>query len=474
LEFGAWLLIIIWLLKFGYWLLREMEPEHLITQLKNRLEGETVDAFEICFIGGRRLSVEARDGMVESLARADERGVAVRVIKDKKMGWASSTDLSDEALTGLVESAVISMHEVSPSEESQIAYTDEKKSGPAPRLNEKKGRPLEGVLDDEKIEIALSLEREAKAADRRITRVRQPLYEERVRHVMIFNSNGMRRDFRRAMTACEVRAIAESNGRSESGWEFHFSPRFDDLNAEEAAKTAAGRALSMLGAGSLHTGKYTVVFDSRAAANLVRLIAPSFFANNIQRKKSSLAGKKGERIYHEGVTIIDDGLMPDGYGSFPFDDEGVPRRKNFLVKDGIIVDWLYDQARAARDKRGSTGSSYRASIHDSPSINVSNCYLSAGTLDQEKLFSKTGNGFFVSELMGLHTANPVTGDFSLGAEGFLIENGRKGRPIRGVMVAGNVHELFKNIEAVGSDLKFIASYGAPSILVPAVQISGGS
>lgn len=451
-----------------------MEPESIITNLKSRLEGESVDAFEICFIGNRRLSVEARDGMVESFARSDEGGVAVRVVRDKKISWASSTDLSDDSLSWLVKSAVTSMHEVSPSEESEIACPDEKEGASAAVLNEKKGRPLEEVSDDEKIETALSLEREAKAADKRITRVRQPLYEEHIRHVMIFNSNGVEKKFRRGMAGCEVRAIAESNKISESGWEFYFSPRFDDLNAKDVAKKAAERATSLLGAGSLATNKYKVVFDSRAAANLVRLAAPSFFANNVQRKKSPFAGKKGERIYHEGATIIDDGLMPDGYASFPFDDEGVPKRKNFLVKDGVVVDWLYDQARAARDKRKSTGSSFRASIHDSPSINVSNCYLSAGKLNRKELFETAGNGFFVSDVMGLHTANPVTGDFSLGAEGFLIENGQKGRPIRGVIVAGNVHELFKNIEALGSDLKFIASYGAPSILIPAVQVSGGS
>ena len=311
------------------------------------------------------------------------------------------------------------------------------------------------------------------ASSPKIKRVRQPLYEEEMRHVAVFNSHGVIQDAKRSMTSCEVRAIAESNGVLESGWDFYFSPRFEDLDIGTTAKNAAQRALSRLGGKLLKTGRYNVVFDCRAAANLLRLLTPSFFASNVQRKKSAIASKKGEKIYNPAVTIVDDGLRPDGFGSFPFDDEGVPRRKNYLVRNGVVNDWLYDAARAARDKRSSTGNCTRPSIHKLPDIDISNCYLSEGDKSLKVLLSMADKGFYVTDVMGLHTANIVTGDFSLGAEGFCIEDGLKGGPIRGVIVAGNVHDIFKDVAALGVDLKFVGSYGAPSMLVPLLQISGG-
>ncbi len=451
-----------------------MKLESTIERLKKIFESELVDAFEIFCIERKHLFVEAKEKNANLFAHSKETGVAIRVIKNKKMGWASSTDFSEGALAQLVKSAITSADEVTPSEEACFPHPYKEISESYNQLNEEKGMLLEEIPDEEKIEIAFTLEREALAADKRISRVRQPLYEEFIRRVIIYNSNGIERDYKRQMTTCEVKAIAEDKGASEVGWDFQFSPRFEDLNPKQVAATAAQRAVSLLGAGSLPSGKYAVVFDSRVAASLVRLAAPSFFAHNIQRKKSPLAGKKGQKIYDDCVTIIDDGLMPFGWGSFPFDDEGAPKQKNILVKNGVVIEWLYDQARAVKDKKASTGNSYRASVHDVPVININNCYLLPGKVSQDELLLRAESGLFISEVMGLHTANLVTGDFSLGAEGFLIRNGIRDSPVRGVIVAGNVHELFGNVKAIANDLRFIMNFGAPSIFVPDVQISGNS
>lgn len=447
-----------------------MEPGKLIENIKDRLEAESIDAFEVCYINQDHLSVEARDKKVESFVRSSERGVALRLVKGERIAWASTSDFSSKAVDQLIKSVSTSVEEISPSEEACLPP-----SYPLPPYNEKEkqGRPLQEITDKEKIDVALTLERETLSLNSKIKRVRQPLYEEVVRQVIVCNSHGVMQDAKRGMASCEVRAIAESKGVSESGYDFHFSPRFEDLQVVITARNAAERALSRLGAAPLKTGRYDVVFESRAAANLLRLLTPSFFAGNVQRKKSAIANKKGERIYNPIVTVVDDGLLPDGYGSFPFDDEGVPRRKNYLVKEGVVHDWLYDSARAARDKRSSTGSCKRPSIHGLPTVDVSNCYLQEGNNSPKVLLSMTDNGFYITDVMGLHTANMVTGDFSLGAEGFHIKDGLKGAPIRGVIVAGNIHDIFKNVKALGVDLRFIGHYGAPSILVPKLQIGGG-
>lgn len=450
-----------------------MEAEKIIESLKGRLEGESLDAYEICYISESRLAVEAMNGEIESFSRISGNGIALRAVKDHKMGTASSTDLSGEALSKLVSSVVANVEDVSPSEESVVPKPERtKKTTTEPVLVEKEGRPLKDIPEQQKLKMALKLEREAKAVDKRITRVRQPLYEETTRRVVICNSNGIFKSAERGIASCEVRSVAEQNGESESGWEFSFSPRFDDLDPVFTAKRASERAVSLLGAKPLTTGRYNILLETRPASQLLRLLMPSFFADNVQRGKSAIRDKKGKTLASPLITIIDDGRLPDGFASFPFDDEGVTRHRTILVKDGVITNWLYDTQRALKDGKTSTGNSHRASIHKVAAINVTNCFISPSDTAPEKLLSSIQKGFLVTDVMGLHTANPVTGDFSLGAEGFSIEGGERAAPVRGVLISGNIHELLHRVAAVGSDLHFLANHGSPTLLIPDVWVSG--
>lgn len=452
-----------------------MEPEKIIDRLRARLDATSLDAYEICYISESRLAVEARGGEIESFSRVCENGVALRALKDHKMGTASSTDLSEEALRKLVESVAANAEEVSPSEESVIpAPSRTKKAKAETVLAEKEAAPLSQVPESRKLKVALELERVAMAADKRIARVRQPLYEEVTRKVVISNSNGISRSAERGIASCEVRAVAQDGSESESGWEFSFSPRFDDLDVERTARTASQRALQLLGAKPVLTGRYDVVLETRPAAQLLRLLTPSFFADNVQRGKSAIGDKKGKAIYSRLITIVDDGLLPDGFASFPFDDEGVPRHRTIIVKDGAVTNWLYDTQRALKDGKTSTGNSHRASIHKAATISVTNCFIAASDTDPQRLVSGIDKGLLVTDVMGLHTANPVTGDFSLGAEGFLLESGTKVRPVRGILISGNIHELLGRVAAVGSDLCFIANYGSPTLFIPELQVSGSA
>jgi len=447
---------------------KRIKAGKLIDSLKVRLEKTSLDVFEIFFINHDKMIVEARDGAVDSFSCSTRMGVALRAVKDKKMGFSSSTDFSDDAQNRIVQNLLASVNSVALSDEAIIS--DEHCECHA--IDENLGRPLDAISESEKIAIAVSLEKETKAFDSRVKRIRQPVYEENIRHVIILNSTGLQREFKRGVASCEVRAIAELNNRSESGWEHSFSPNFDDLDVRGTAERASKRALALLGATTLKTGRYDVVFDTRAASQLIRLITPSFFASNVQRNKSALAGKKDSFEYSKLVTIVDHGLLPNGFSSFLFDDEGMPTGMNYLVKDGTISGWLYDSAKAKKDNTKSTGNSFRSSIHHPPAIDVSNCYLCSGNTPVKKIYTMAEGGVLITGLMGLHTANVITGDFSLGAEGFIIKDGVVSQPIRGVLVAGNLHELFKNIVAVGDDLDFSANFGSPSILIPDLQISG--
>jgi PmbA protein len=180
----------------------------------------------------------------------------------------------------------------------------------------------------------------------------------------------------------------------------------------------------------------------------------------------------GERVAAAGVTLIDDGTYPTGIGSAPFDGEGVPSGKTVLVESGVLQGYLYNTYTAKKEGKASTGNAVRASFKTTPSVGTTNFYLKPGNQAPEELVREVSNGLYVLEVMGMHTANPISGDFSIGAKGVWIENGVLSRPVRGIVIAGNVIELLKQVDAVASDLRFFGSRGAATFRVTGLTVSG--
>lgn len=411
-----------------------MELESALKNAVKKLEGESVDAFEVVGIAEDSLVVEAKRQMVGSFRRSASRGLAVRVVEGKRMGWSATTDIGAKAVGRAVGQALSAVDVVAKSDEAVIATPQDPEGDFAEQL----GRSLGEINDDEKIRMALKLESTAIAFDSRIVRTRNPRYEESVWSVSVINSNGISVRARRGLVSCELRAIASDDSGSESAYDFDFSPRFEDLDVEGVARRAAKRALSKLGAQKLEKGSLPVIFENRAASSMVRILAPSFFADNVQRGKSALTDKIGEKLYCPLITIVDDGLMSGGFGSFPFDGEGIPMRRTIMVRDGRVDAWLYDSPRAMRDGVMSTGNCRRSGLRSSPGIGVTNCFLKGGKDGVDGLCAGVDKGLLVTDLLGTHTANTISGDFSLGAEGFLLEGGKKTSPVRGITIAGNV------------------------------------
>lgn len=426
-----------------------------------KLSAKNLDAFEVFGVSESSLVIEARRQMVHSIRRKVARGLGVRAVKDGRIGEASTTDIAPQSIERAIGHLLSSLPRIHPSEEAVIAAVP----GRAAVLEERRGRALSEIKEDEKIRMALSLESAAVAADSRITRAQHACYEEKTREVIIKNSNGVSASAIRGMAICEIKAIAGEGSEAASAYEFAFSPRFDDLDAEGLAKSAALRAVAKLGGKKAPAGRALALFSPRAAWAFVKLVAPSFFADNVQRGKSRLAGKRGERVYHPQVSIIDDGLLPDGFGSFPFDGEGVQKQRTGMVSNGVVEGWLYDGARAVRDGAASTGNCLREGLNRLPVIGVGNCFLKAGEKMPANLMKSVDRGVFITDLAGTHTANAISGDFSLGFEGMLIEGGEVRGPLRGMTVAGNVHDFLRLVVGIGSDLEFFGAYGAPSVLV---------
>jgi PmbA protein len=268
-----------------------------------------------------------------------------------------------------------------------------------------------------------------------------------------------------------VTCKAESNGDNQIGSEYFFSNFLDNLEIEKTAQLSAQWALELLGAGPAPTLKCPAVLRNSVVADLLDFLSASFSAEEIDKGRSMLAGKNGQRLFSEHITLIDDGLLPGGAGTSPFDGEGIPSKKTILVDGGLLTGTLCDTYYARKHGIEPTGSAVRG-IKSPPSIGFSNFYMEKGRKSFDSLVQGISHGILITDLMGVHTANPVTGDFSLGASGILIENGRLARPVRGFAVAGNVLELFRRMTDIGSDLRFFGRIGAPSVRLSELSVGG--
>lgn len=442
--------------------------EH-IDILRKHLDGR-VDSYEIYLSSDKGLNAEAKDGIIDSLKVKSNSGVGVRIILDRRIGIGSSSVLSEEALKDLVDKAIDGSKACSADVFLKSFSTPE----PSPAAD---GLGIfdpawHEIAEEKKFGFAVSIEKEAKAADPRIKRVRKAAFSESVRTLRVVNSNGL--DLSQSMTyySGSVSAVAEDNNESQMGWEMDTAHEMKGMNAARIGQGAAKNATRMLGAKKITTLKCPAIIENLVAAELLEALASSFLADNVHKGKSMLAGKKGVKVASERLSIADDGLLKGGWATASFDAEGVPKRKTQLLEKGVCNSFLYDSYWAGRDGVASTGNAVRGGYKGFPGIGVSNLYIEPGESPFEGLLKKINKGLFITELLGVHTINTVSGDFSLGAAGLWIENGEITHPVRGMAIAGNLLGLFSKVEECGADMRFAGSIGSPSLLVSEIEASG--
>ncbi len=412
----------------------------------------------------KQSSIVAKDGMIETFDESILLGLAARVIKDSRLGFAYSTasDLNDKEL---IEAAA----KVAECSEKDRDFLFPEADHGRIKNNNNDGQDLSM---DEKKDLVLRLEASARAFDKRIKTVRQPMYEEYAAEINILNSNDLNIKFSRQLSYLQITAVASVNGESEWATEEEFSLTPGNLKVEETARVAAERAISYLKARKLSSRKCPSILDSRVVMQMLKITAQAFLASSVYKKRSPIADKEGKQIYSSHITIVDDATLKDSFSRIPYDAEGVPVRKVTVVDKGRLNTFLYDTYYAKKMGRSSTASCVRESVMQLPCLGIQNLYILPGEDSQADIIKKMGKGLFVTSLLGLHTANPVTGDFSVGAVGFWIENGQKVHSVKGVTIAGNLHAILSKVAAVGSDLRFSHLCGAPSLLVEEVAIAG--
>jgi PmbA protein len=345
---------------------------------------------------------------------------------------------------------------------------------PAPPLTGLFDGGLENIDPQRKVQFALDLERATVGRDPRVKRVSDAVYSDGSLHVELANSRGLRANFDRSVAYGTVEAIGERDGEMQSGFAFTYGRSLAGLAPEAAASEAVDNAAGLLGARPHPTARVPVVLHPHAAAMILGVLGGSFSADAVLKRRSLLKDRIGQPVASSSVSIVDDARLTGGLASRPFDGEGTPSRRTPLVSDGILQRYLHNTYTGMRTGEQSTASAVR-SYKSVPEVGVSNLFLEPGSISREALVARVQDGLHVSQLHGLHTVNPVSGDFSLGLHGHWIRHGSLAEPVREMTIAGNLIGLISRVAAIASDLRFIFAggfCGSPTILVEELPVAG--
>ncbi|HSL91555.1 MAG TPA: TldD/PmbA family protein [Candidatus Limnocylindrales bacterium] len=410
---------------------------------------------------------DARGGGIDSLSFADSLVLGVRIFRNARMGFSYGFRESGDELARMVEAALFCADASDP----DPAYGLPGKDGefPEPALYD---AAWESVGDSEKAEFAAELERRTLAFDPRMKRVRSASLKETITEVKFRNSAGSGGSWRASQYVAYVESVAEQGEEGQTGFGLGFGRRFADLSADVVAEEAGRRAVRMLGARRLPTGRYAAVLENGASAELLEVLIPSFLASQVAKGKSMLEGKQGQKIASLKVRICDDPLDPQGSGSQAFDGEGSPCRRNVLVEKGVLKGYLADAFWGRKLGTDTTASCCRPGPKSPPAVGISNLLIDPGDRTPKELLREAGSGILLTEFLGIHTADPVSGDFSVGAAGIRFERGEEKEPVRGFAVSGNILSLLLQVKEAGSDFRWFGNVGSPSLAISEIAVGG--
>lgn len=440
-----------------------LDNELLLKILKKTLSsgGEYADVF----VEYRKpTSIQLEDNKIEKIFSGIDSGVGIRLIFNGKTFYAFSNDISEKALLELADN----LTKASKSSQKDITL-DLRKQRPEIDFNIK--LLPESVSMDKKIGLVRTANKTARDFDKRIKQV-VVMYRDSIQKVQIATSEGSIAEDERIHTLMVVHVIASDKGIIQTGYEpaggFIGFELFDNVKPEELALKAAKRATMMLTARRAPGGRMPVVISSEAGGTMIHeAIGHGLEADLAQQGLSVYSKKIGENVASPLITVLDDATLPNRRGSFRFDDEGTPAQRTVLVKNGVLTGYMYDRFTAMKDNTKSTGNGRRESYHSRPIPRMTNTFIASGESLSEDVLKATPKGLFVKK-MGGGQVNTVTGDFVFEVqEGYIIENGKVGEPVRGATLAGNGLEVLKSIDMVGSDLGFsIGTCGKDSQGVP--------
>ncbi|MGH9157164.1 MAG: TldD/PmbA family protein [Acidimicrobiales bacterium] len=414
--------------------------------------------FAELFAEDRRSSgAQLDDGRVEQLSSGRDRGAGIRVVVGDTTGFAHTAELSE---AGLLAAAAAAGSAARDGGGGTATVALRRSDTVASRRFEVLP---ESVAKHRKVDLLLRADDAGRSAGAAVTQM-TVAYADARRQILVANSDGLLVDDDVVRTSFRVSAVASGDAGMQQGYEnvarttgFEL---FDEVEVEEVARTAAGRALAKLEARPAPTGPVPVVIKAgRGAVLFHEACGHGFEADAIEKRASVFAGRVGQQVASPMVTLVDDGTMATQWGASAIDDEGAPAARNVLVQDGMLTDYMWDFLRSRKAGRVSSGNGRRQSYQHLPMVRMTNTYVLAGTEDPDEIVRQTPYGVYVAQING-GQVNTVTGDFVFGmTEAYLIEDGEITHPLRGANLIGNGPEVLRGIDAVGSDFAMASGGG---------------
>jgi PmbA protein len=447
---------------------QRLTNDEVVDRALDALRSSRVLTAEVFLRDAQSGSVDTKDGEIESVIARGERGLGVRVLDGARMGFAHSSDLASEGIASCVEQARRMATITEPDDDLRIASNALETPDLAIFHGGLESRPL-----SERGAIALAVEKAARDADPRVTHFRKTSYSDAEVTTIIATTSGVRASYRESFCGASTSPVATQGGERQIGYHGEGARQMSDLDARKIGARAAKRAVEKLGAKPFPTQKLPVVLDPWMAMSLLGAVAPLFSADNVLKGRSLFAHKIGQRVANERVTIVDDARRRGGLRSAPFDGEGTPTQARTLVDKGVLRGYLTNIKTAGKMGHGSSGNARRGSYASPSRIGPSNFYVEQGVDDPAALVKALPKALAVTSLLNLHTIDPVSGEFSLGATGMYVEKGSPQHPVQGITIAGNLTHLFASVTGVGTDLTFgPGGVGSPTLVIAELSIGG--
>jgi PmbA protein len=434
--------------------------------LANAAAGEQV---EILLGRSTSTSVKVFGGEVESLTSASSDGAGIRVIRDGRQGFAHCGSLEPDVLVETLAEARDNCAFGEPDEFNGLADDD----GVAAVPQESWSEAVVRLPNAEKVELALELERRALGIDPRVTSARVTAYSDGWGESAVLSTNGIEVHQRGASCSISTSPMAREDGETQIGWAVDASRDPTELDLDRVAAEAVERAVRLLGATKPPSSRMTILLEPRLAITLVSLVAGMLGGDSVLKGRSPFADRVGEQIASPLLTFVDDPTRSESIAAEEYDGEGLACRRNELVVDGVLRGFLHDTYTGRRSGAGSTASAVRG-IRSLPSVGAQLLVMSPGSRSFDELVASIDHGLYVTSFAGLHSGvNPVSGDFSVGADGLLIEGGAFGAPVREMTIASTIQRLLLDIREVGGDFEWTpGGSGACSLVIDDVSVSG--
>ncbi len=446
-----------------------MELNEFVKELFAEAKKAGFSEYEVYYVDRESLSINVYKEEVEKYSLNTSYGLSFRGKMGEKIGYSYTEILDKDAIAMLVNKAKENVLAIE-NDDMQFIYDGDKEYTEVTTYSQ----ALENIPADKLIKIAMDMEKECKAYSDKVDNFEGCAVGYSKGEYGIINSKGLNLHNKSNLLTAYVLPIIKDGDKMHDGFGYVTANSLDEVDPKKIAMDGVNEALSKIGAKSVPSGDYKVIINNDAMVSLLSTFAGVFSADAVQKGLSLLKDKEGEDIASSIVNLVDDPHLKNGLASVGFDDEGVATRKTYLIKDGKLDSFLHNLKTANKAGVKSTGNGFKNSYASPISVSPTNFYFEPGNKEFDELVSTIDEGIIINDLAGLHSgANAITGDFSLAAKGFFINNGKKDFPIEQITVSGNFFKLLNDIEEIGSDLKFpMSSVGSPSIKIKSLAVAG--